>query len=226
MDDWISAEREGKRAVFDQLASIAKAAGSGRRLELLELLAQGEHSVETLSRMSGMGVTLVSAHLQTLKRAGLVATRRQGTTVYYQLSGEDVAALFVAIKRVGLNHHPGTRDALDEYLSEGAAGAGMPKTLPPAAVTGSMAVLDVRPLIEYEAGHIPGAASIPLHELGDRASELDRSVTVVVYCRGELCRQALDAARWLCAQGFDAVVMDEGVIEWRAGGGVALHAVA
>jgi rhodanese-related sulfurtransferase/biotin operon repressor len=226
MEDWILAERSDKHAVFDQLAAIAKAVGSGRRLELVELLAQGEHSVETLSRMTGMALTLVSAHLQTLKRTGLAATRKQGTTVFYRLAGEDVAQLYLAVKRVGLAHSPGLRHALAEYRAGGPREACPVRTIDPSAVTEAMLVLDVRPRIEYEAGHFPGALGIPLADLQDRAGELDRERQVVVYCRGEFCRLARDAAQWLCGQGFDAVAMDEGVIEWRAAGPVALDVIA
>lgn len=219
------AGRTEKRIVFDELAAIAKAVGSGRRLELVELLAQGEHSVEVLSRTTGMGVTLVSAHLQTLKRAGVAAARREGRTVYYRLTGSDVAELFVALKRVGLAHSPGLRSAVETYRAAGTLDVHT-ETIHPSAVTSEMTVVDVRPTPEYGAGHFPGAVSIPLAELEHRYVELDPSRPVVVYCRGEFCRMARDAAQWLTGRGYAAAAMGEGVIEWRADGTMHLDATA
>ncbi len=203
-----------KTAVFESLAQVVKAMANGRRLELIELLAQGEHSVETLARMSDTGVTTVSGHLQTLKQAGLVSTRRERTTIYYRLAGDDVAELFLAAKSVGLRRYPDLRQTLVAYMEQADAGRTTP-SIDPSAVTSAMTVVDVRPREEFDAGHFPGSVSIPLAELPDRYREIPAGTEVVVYCRGEFCRLAREAARWLGDQGIDAKAMDEGVVEWR-----------
>ncbi len=220
MDSWNRVGLE-KPAVFDALAEVVKAIANGRRLEVVELLAQGEHSVEVLARMSGMGVTTVSAHLQTLRRAGLVQARRERSTVFYRLAGDDVAELFLAAKKVGLLRSAELREVLSSYLAE-ADGGGPGLVIAPAAVTEGMTVLDVRPREEFDAGHFPGAVSVPLAELADRYTEISSSAEVVVYCRGEFCRLAREAAQWLRDRGVDAKATDEGVIEWRATKGVSL----
>ncbi|MCL2536213.1 MAG: metalloregulator ArsR/SmtB family transcription factor [Nocardiaceae bacterium] len=203
-----------KASVFESLATVVKAMANGRRLELIELLAQGEHSVETLARMSEMGVTSVSGHLQTLKQAGLVSTRRERTTIYYRLAGDDVAELFLAAKRVGLRHYPDLQQTLGAYMQQADSERSTP-SIDPSAVTSEMTVVDVRPREEFEAGHFPGAVSIPLAELPDRYREIPADAEVVVYCRGEFCRLAREAAQWLGDNGIDAKAMDEGVVEWR-----------
>lgn len=204
-----------KGDVFDGLARLVKALANGRRLELVELIGQGEHSVEELARMSGMALTTTSAHLQTLKQAGLVRTRRERTTIHYRLAGDDVAELYVAAKRVGLLRSPELRHVVQDYLADAPGLTDIP-TVDPAAVTSAMTVVDVRPATEFDAGHFPGAVSIPLAELAHRAHELPTDRTVVVYCRGEFCRLAREAASLLRGRGWDAAAMDEGVIEWRA----------
>jgi len=209
--------------VFDALAGTLKALANGRRLELVELLAQGEHSVEELARMAGMAVTTTSAHLQTLKQAGLVRTRRERTTIHYRLAGDDVAELYVAAKRVGLIRSGELRETLHDYMSDARASA---PTINPAAVTSAMTVVDVRPASEFADGHFPGALSVPLAELADRIHELPADRRVVVYCRGELCRLAREAAHLMRQHGIDAAAMDEGVIEWRASKDVDLDVVA
>ncbi|WP_029947739.1 metalloregulator ArsR/SmtB family transcription factor [Leifsonia aquatica] len=215
MDAW-NTEVVDKLAVYDSLAVVMKAVANGRRLELIEVLAQGEHSVEVLSRMTGMGLTTVSAGLQILKQAGLVRTRREGTTVHYRLAGTDVIDLYLAAKRVGLLRLPELRDTLAAYMDQAAPSASSVPLIDPAAVTSTMTVVDVRPLEEFEAGHFPGAMSIPLAELEDRGAEVPTDAEVVVYCRGEFCRMAREAAAWMRDRGINAKAMDEGVIEWRA----------
>lgn len=212
MDEWNSGDAD-RESVFEVFAESVKAIANGRRLELLELMAQGEHSVEELARFTGMAMTTTSAHLQTLNRAGLVRKRRERTTIYYRLSGDDVAGLYTAAKRVALNRYPRLQEVLAAYLEQPHA---PDVVIDPAAVTSSMFVIDVRPAKEYEAGHFPGAASFPLAELEDRVEEVPSEAEVVVYCRGQLCRLAREAAALLRAHGRDAKAMDEGVVEWRA----------
>ncbi|WP_102160372.1 ArsR/SmtB family transcription factor [Zhihengliuella halotolerans] len=210
MNAWNSGTAE-KADVFDSFAEIVKAVANGRRLELLELMAQGEHAVDELARATGAAFTTTSAHLQTLKRAGLVATRREGNSIRYRLAGDDVAELYTAAKRVALARSPRLREALESYL-----GPVQPAAVDPAAVTAEMFVLDVRPREEYDAGHFVSAVSIPLAELEDRYREIPDGARVVVYCRGELCRMAREAAAWLRERGIDAAAMVGGVVEWRA----------
>jgi len=219
MDSWNTKDVD-KASVFGAFADVVKALGNARRLELLELMAQGEHAVEALARMSGTGVTTTSAHLQTLKRVGLVATRRERTTIYYRLAGDDVAELYAAAKRVALGRYPRLRDMLDAYMEQPRAHG---PVIDPAAVDSTMLVIDVRPKEEYDAGHFPESVSIPLDELDERHTEIPDGAQVVVYCRGEFCRMAREAAVRLRKRGVDARAMDEGVVEWRASRGVDLE---
>lgn len=222
-----SAEDDLKLAVYDQLARVAHAMANGKRLHLLELLAQSERSVELLARDAGLGMTSVSSHLQILRTAGLVRTRRAGTAVFYRLSGPDVAELFVTMKEVGLAQSPALRAVVGRYLSGDQDTGTVVPVIGRSAVAGTdVVMLDVRPSHEYDAGHYPGALSIPLDELAGRIAEVPLGNPVVVYCRGEFCKLAGDAARMLRAVGIDAAAMDEGVLEWRASSDVVLDATA
>lgn len=212
MNTWNYGELE-RREVFDHFAEVVKAMGNGRRLELLETLAQGEHSVEVLARKTGLAVTTASNNLQTLKRVGLVETRREGTSIYYRLAGNDVLELFVAAKRVAMHRYPALVDSVDAYLG-GASEQGI--SIDPAEVTEDMFVLDVRPQPEYDAAHFPGAVSIPMDEFEGRIDEIPRDKHVVVYCRGEFCKYAREVAKKLRELGVSAQAMTEGVIEWQA----------
>lgn len=202
-----------KVSVFEVFAEAVKAIANGRRLELMELMAQGEHSVEELARLTGMAMTTTSAHLQTLNRAGLVSKRRERSSIYYRLSGDDVAELYTAAKQVALNRYPRLRKELNAYMGQPRAQG---PVIDPAAVTSQMFVIDVRPVEEYRSGHFPGAVSFPLAELDERISDLPADREIIVYCRGELCRLAREAAVLLREHGLDAKAMDEGVVEWRA----------
>ena len=215
MNEWNNASPDRKLAVYEELAATLKALASGRRLELIELLAQGEHSVELLARMSASALTTTSANLQVLKRAGLVETRREGTTIHYRLAGDDVAELFLAAKRVGLARSPELRERAAAYLAVSTSTGREPVLIDADQFDGDAVLLDVRPAIEYDGGHLAGAVSIPLEELLSRHTEIPSDRAVVVYCRGEFCRLARQAAAWLCEHGYDAKAMDEGVIEWR-----------
>lgn len=202
-----------KQEVFDHLATVAKALSSGRRLELLEVIAQGEHTVEELSRMTGLALTTTSNNLQTLRRAGLVATRRDGTSIHYRLAGTDVLELYLAVKSVALRRYPALADAMQGYM--GAPRVQGP-SIDPALVTEEMYVIDVRPPQEFAAGHFPGAVNIPRDQVEARQAEIPRDCEVVMYCRGQMCRMAREAAATLRGYGIDAKAMDEGVTEWRA----------
>ncbi|SDS20039.1 Rhodanese-related sulfurtransferase [Brevibacterium siliguriense] len=212
MDAW-NRQLPERSTVFEVFAEAVKAIANGRRLELMELMAQGEHSVEELARLTGMAMTTTSAHLQTLNRAGLVSKRRERTTINYKLSGDDVAQLYTAAKRVALSRYPRLRDALDDYM--GRPDGGVP-VIAPAEVTSSMYIIDVRPLDEYQEGHFPGAVSVPLDQLIDRIDEIPKDKEIAVYCRGELCRLATEAAALLRDYEIEAMAMAEGIVEWRA----------
>ena len=203
--------------VFDTFAGVLKALANGRRLELIEVLAQGEHTVDTLATMTDSAVTTTSNHLQALKRAGLVATRREGTSIHYRLAGDDVVALFVAAKQVAVRRSPALATALTDYLGDTAEDAGE-DAASSAGLGADTLVIDVRPAEEYAAGHLPGAVSIPFPEFADRIDEVPADRPVALYCRGELCRRAREAASLLRSNGVDARAMESGVVEWRAAG--------
>ncbi|MFI6408652.1 ArsR/SmtB family transcription factor [Streptomyces sp. NPDC050548] len=204
-----------KSALYDAFAHTGKALSSGKRLELLDLLAQGERTVDALAKAAGLNLTTASAHLQTLKQAGLVTTRREGVRIHYRLAGDDVAALYALLRRVAQTHQPGVEAARTAYLGDDQPeGVGREELLA-RAQAGEVVVLDVRPAVEYAAGHIPGALSIPVEELADRIAELPAEAEVVAYCRGEYCVLAHDAVRLLAARGRRAVRLSDGMLEWR-----------
>ena len=211
-------DRDRKTALFDQFARVAKALASGKRLELLDLLAQGERDVASLADAAGLGVTSTSAHLQILRQANLVTTRREGTRVLYRLAGRDVAEPYARLRDVAQSQLPDVEAARVAYFgSEG----GQPVTraqLQRLTKRRNVTVLDVRPREEYAAGHIPGAVSIPIDQLPARLSELPADVDVVAYCRGTYCVFANEAVRLLTAQGRRAARLTEGMLEWRLAG--------
>ena len=207
-----------KSALFEQLARVGKALASGKRLELLDLLAQAERPVDALATASGLNVTTASAHLQTLKQAGLVATRRDGTKIFYRLAGRDVADLFVRAREVAAAHLPDVAAARDAYLGADAVESIGRDELLRRVAAGQVTVLDVRPPGEYAAGHLPGAVNIPVDELATRLSELPPDTEVVAYCRGPYCVFAHDAVRLLARHGRRATRLDDGVIEWHLAG--------
>jgi rhodanese-related sulfurtransferase len=208
-----------KAELFEQVARVGKALGSGKRLELLDLLAQGERTVEALARVAGLGLSTASAHLQTLKQAGLVATRRDGTRIHYRLAGGDVADLYARLRDVAAGHVADVNLAREAYLGadNDIDEVGRDELLRRAEVGDAM-VLDVRPAEEYTAGHIPGAVSIPLDQLAERIAELPDGVEVVAYCRGRFCVFAHDAVRLLASHGRAASRLQDGMLEWRLAG--------
>lgn len=208
-------DRDAKTALFDQFARVGKVLGSGKRLELLDLLAQGERTVESLSRAAQLGMTTTSAHLQTLKQANLVATRREGTKIYYRLAGADVAALYALVRTVASAHLPDVEPARVAYLGPDDAEQVSRDELLQRAGRGEVVVLDVRPREEYAAGHIPGAVSIPVDELADKLNDIPADQEIVAYCRGSYCVLAHDAVRLLSARGRSARRLADGMLEWR-----------
>ncbi|WP_062436793.1 ArsR/SmtB family transcription factor [Herbidospora daliensis] len=210
-------DSERKASLFDQIARVGKALSHGKRLELLDLLAQREQSVEALANTAGMGVTSTSAHLQTLRHGGLVATRRDGQRVLYRLAGNDVVDLYARLRDVAATRLADVQVAVVAYLGEQTEEVTRDELLR-RAETGRVTILDVRPQGEYDAGHIPGAVCIPIDELPDRLSELPPEADVVAYCRGAYCVFAPEAVRVLKAHGIPAARLNEGMLEWQVAG--------
>lgn len=220
-----AATLERRRALFDGLAVVGKALGSPRRLELMDLLAQGERTVESLARAAEMGLTTVSAHLQVLKLANLVATRREGTKVFYRLAGDDVADVYDRLRAVALHRSADVDRARAAYLSlpgDQEVGTLSRDELVELLRQEQVTLIDVRPPEEYLAGHIPGALSMPLSALASHGSLLSQGQKqgqeVVTYCRGSFCVMAHDAVRLLAADGVAARRLEDGMLEWRTHG--------
>ncbi len=207
--------RRTKDMLFEQVARIGKAACSPKRLELIELLCQGEKTVDALAKEASISVKLASAHLGQLRAAHLVETEKQGKHVLYRLANRDVAGFWVVIRALAEDRLVELRLALDQLARH-------PKELAPhdrdslvkLARKGEVVVLDVRPAGEFLAAHLPFARSIPLDELKTRLSELPKDKAIVAYCRGPYCLMARDAVDILRKKGFDALRLAEGVAEW------------
>ena len=205
-------------ALYEQLARVGKALGNGNRLELIELLVQGPRGVVELAKAAGLGVTTTSAHLQTLKHAGLVVAERAGTTIRYSVAAPDVAALYAQLLDVAAAHSADVDAAARRYLGPDDAEQIGREELLRRVSAGQAIVLDVRPAMEYAAGHIPGAMSIPLDELAERLEELPPDIDIVAYCRGAYCVFSHDAVRLLTSHGHRAVRLADGILEWQLAG--------
>jgi rhodanese-related sulfurtransferase len=208
-----------KVALFDALASVAQALGSGRRAEIVDLLAQGERSVEEIAAEISQSVANTSQHLRVLARAGLVRTRRKGNRVFYRLASERVGELWAVVREVAVRQVAEVSVLADEYLGERSeleqlSAAELEKRL----ARGDVVVLDVRPEPEFRAGHIAGARSAPLATLEAVVPKLPRRREIVAYCRGPYCVYADDAVRLLRARGLKARRLDVGFPEWRRAG--------
>lgn len=212
---------EMKHDLFDRLAVVGKAFANANRLELVDLLSQGERTVEALAREAGLGVSTTSAHLQVLKLSSLVRTRRDGPRVYYSLAGEDVLGLYASLRAVARRHSADVDRALSAYLGEGVQGdvdeVGRAELLRRLAAD-EVVLLDVRPAEEFRAGHIAGARSVPFDQVAAAAEWLDPDRDVVAYCRGAWCVMAHDAVRLLRASGRPARRLEGGMLEWRQTG--------
>jgi len=212
-------DRADKDQLFDALASVAKALASGRRAEIVDVLAQGERGVEELASEIDQSVANTSHHLQMLARGGVVRSRRLGTRVIYRLTSERVGEMWAALRDVATEHVPavdrfaaaylGDRDAVEQITASELAAA---------LSTGRVVVLDVRPAAEYRAGHISGARSVPIGDLGGVIQTLPRRGEIVAYCRGPYCAYADEAVRALRARGLRARRLDAGFPEWRRAG--------
>jgi rhodanese-related sulfurtransferase/DNA-binding transcriptional ArsR family regulator len=213
-------DRETKTALFDEFARAAKALASGRRIELVDVLANGERTVVALAGEVGLSVANTSQHLQILRQAGLITGRRHGTSVHYRLAGPEVFELWQALRTLAASRlaeverlaaaylggrdelEPVTRSELARRLQDG----------------DRLVVLDVRPAAEHAAGHLPGAVSIPVGELRRRLAELPGNREIVAYCRGPYCAFAHEAVAVLREAGFSARRLEDGLLEWQAAG--------
>jgi DNA-binding transcriptional ArsR family regulator len=211
-------DRTAKDALYSEFAAVGKALGSPKRLELLDLLAQGPRSVEALAEAADLGISTCSAHLQTLREAGLVETRRDGKRIYYSLAADDVANLWDTLRRVALRHRPHTERARAAYLGPEDTEAVTTEALLARISGGEVVVLDVRPPPEYAGGHLPGAIHIPVEELAGRLAELPADREIIAYCRGQYCVLAHDAVRLLNQHGYRASRAIDGALEWRIAG--------
>lgn len=208
-----------KDLLYEQVARVGKALSSPKRLEILEMLAQGEKAVETLSAEVSIDNKLASAHLKALKEARLVQTRRDGKRIFYSLSGSDVAQLGVTLRQVAEEHLVELSMALQKMVAEPDRMVSVGrKELMAQAKRGEVIVLDVRPPNEFDAAHLPHARSMPLAELTHRLAELPRDVEIVAYCRGPFCLMSDEAVKLLLAHGFRARKTSDGVSEWQAAG--------
>lgn len=209
--------RKAKDALFDAFASVAKVLGSGRRAEIVDVLAQGERSVEEIADEIGQTTANTSQHLQNLLRSGLVLTRREGTRIHYRLSSPAVADLWAAIRRVASEHVSDLNRLAASYLGDRSALDTLTRSeLKERMAAGDVVVIDVRPEPEFRAGHIAGAVSIPVKHLGARLREIPAGQTVVAYCRGPYCVFADEAVRMLHEHEIPAARLEAGFPEWAA----------
>jgi rhodanese-related sulfurtransferase/biotin operon repressor len=208
-----------KREVLRELARVGNALASGVRLEILELLAQGERSVDRLSAMTGHSVANTSQHLQKLKQAGLIFGRKQGQFVYYRIAGDEVVHMLSAISTVGEAHIAEIDRIVRQYFhaKDGFEPIEAAELLDRAR-NGLVTVLDVRPPEEFASGHVAGALNIPIDQLARRLRELPKGKEVVAYCRGPYCLMSFDAVLLLRNKGYKARRLQDGMPEWRSGG--------
>lgn len=212
-------KRSIKDLLYEQVARVGGAVASPKRLELLEVLAQGEKTVEDLARELSIDIKLASAHLKRLKSAHLVISRRSGKHVVYQLSGSDVALLWVQLRQVAEEHLLELRLALDRMVADPGRLTPMAREkLLERAKLGEIIVIDVRPKPEYDKAHLPYARPMPLSELVSRIAELPRNREIVAYCRGPFCLMANEAIEILKGKGRRAHKLSDGVSEWQAAG--------
>lgn len=212
-------DRRAKDKLFDAFAEVAKALASGRRAEIVDVLAQGTRSVEEIAREIDQSVANTSHHLRLLARSGLLTSEKDGTRVLYRLASPAVLDLWRTTRAVAAAHVADVERLARDYLGDRNGLEPVPsKELLRRIKRGDVTVLDVRPMPEFESGHIAGARSIPISELSKRIKELDSSTEVVAYCRGPYCVFADDAVRLLQRKGFKAKRLEDGFPEWREAG--------
>jgi len=214
-----STDAEHKARLYAAIGRVALALGSAGRLQILEFVAQRERSVEELSGMTGLSVANTSKHLQALRQAGLVLARKDGLRVYYSLAGDDVVGLLSALREVSEHRMAEVEKLLRTWLNHRDQMEPVPaKELLERAKKGLVVVLDVRPEDEFDAGHLPGAVNIPIHQLEKRLREIPKRKEVVAYCRGPYCLMSYEAVSLLRKKGLKARRLIAGLPEWRAAG--------
>jgi rhodanese-related sulfurtransferase len=219
LDDDAMGDRAAKDALFDAFAEVAKALASGRRAEIVDLLAQGERSVDEIAGEIDQSVANTSHHLRAMARAGVLRTRREGTRIVYMLASDRVAELWAALRGVAAEHVAGIERLAEDYLGDRAALEAVGRReLVARLKAGDVVVLDVRPTPEFEAGHIPGARSVPVGKLRQYLRALPKDAEVVAYCRGPYCVYADDAVRLLRRRGYRARRLEDGFPEWKRAG--------
>jgi rhodanese-related sulfurtransferase len=211
-------DRAAKDALFDALAEVAKALAGGRRAEIVDVLSQGERSVEQIAGEIGQSVANTSHHLRSMAKAGVLRTRRDGTRIIYSLASDRVADLWAALRDIAVEHVTGINELAAAYVGNRSRLEPVTRReLEARLQAGDVVVLDVRPALEYDAGHIPGARSVPIGEL-KRLKSLSRSTEIVAYCRGPFCAYADDAVRQLRRRGFNVNRLEDGYPEWKRAG--------
>lgn len=213
------AERAAKNALFDAFAEVGKALSSGRRAEIIDVLAQGERSVEEVAGEIDQSVANTSQHLRALTRAGLLASRREGNRIVYRLASDKVVELWATVREVAAEHLAGLDRLAAAYLGDR---TGLPEVsrreLARRLGREDLVVVDVRPTAEFAAGHIPGARSVPPVELSRHLRALPKHGEIVAYCRGQYCAYADEAVRILRRRGRQAARLEDGFPEWRRAG--------
>ncbi len=211
--------RDFKSAIFEQFARVAAAFGSPKRVEIIDLLAQGDRTVESIAVATGMTVANTSRHLQILRQAGMVVARRDGSHVVYRVADNSVIAGYLGLRRLAESRVAEVGQLAEAFFGQvdGAESVGMEELLA-RSQAGEVVVVDVRPRLEFDAGHFPDALSIPLEELSQRLGELDPKTSVVAYCRGPYCVLAAEAVAQLRAAGLQAERFAEGPPDWYAAG--------
>jgi|TARA_Y100000310_G_scaffold159111_1_gene158555 rhodanese-related sulfurtransferase/DNA-binding transcriptional ArsR family regulator len=208
-----------KKELLEQLAVLGRALGSANRLELLEFVAQGERSVESLAKLSGMTIANTSQHLRQLRQAGLVTTRKEGLFVFNQLADEAVVDLLALMREIAENNLSQVDLLIRTYLlAKDSLEPISANELLQRAQDNRVTVLDVRPSEEYTSGHLPGAVNIPMHELEQRLAELPNDLEVVAYCRGPYCMLSFEAVAKLRGRGYRARRLEDGYPEWKRAG--------
>jgi rhodanese-related sulfurtransferase len=211
-------DRAAKGALFDAFAEVARAMASGRRAEIVDVLAQGERSVEQLAVEIGQSVANTSHHLRAMARAGLLRSRREGKRIYYMLASERVGDVWAAMRDIATEHVAGITELAAAYVGDRSGLEPVTRRELEARLrAGDTVVLDVRPSAEFEAGHIAGARSVPVGQLR-RLRSLSKDTAIVAYCRGPFCVYADDAVRQLRRRGFDARRLEDGYPEWKRAG--------
>lgn len=208
-----------KQILFAHFAAVAKTIGNAHRIELLQQLAQGEQSVETLARKAGLALANASQHLQHLRRAGLVAARRNGTFIYYRLADDAVLDVLASLRRVAERNLAEVEQVVRGYFNNRDAMEPVTrKELARRLKSGGVTILDVRPEDEFALAHVPGAINIPLKQIEARAAEIDHTKDIVAYCRGAYCVYSYEAVAKLRAKGFRIRRLEDGLPEWKAAG--------